>query len=179
MASGEEALDSDSNPGRSRQKGSTKKAAKKKSKHKVPLAQRRKARSLILQALYQWLIAGAEPQEIESQFREENTGKIDWEYFREIFFEIPKQASALDEQIHPLLDREPSALDPVERALLYLGVYELAHRPDVPYRVVINECVELAKTFGATESHKYINGVLDKLARTLRPLEQAGHQKRS
>jgi len=146
-------------------------------KRKIPLAQRRKARSLILQALYQWLIAKAEPAEIESQFREENSGKIDWDYFHEVFFDIPKQAADLDKHIEPLLDRKSSALDPVEKALLYLGSYELANRIDIPYRVVINECVELAKTFGATESHKYINGVLDKLAGTLRPLEQANHRK--
>jgi len=164
----------------SKQQGSKQLGAKQQgSTQKVPLAQRRKARSLVLQALYQWLIANAEPLEIESQFREENSGKIDWDYFHEVLFAIPKQASSLDQHIHPLLDRKPSALDPVERALLYLGTFELAHRPDVPYRVVINECVELAKIFGATESHKYVNGVLDKLARTLRPLEQANHKKQS
>lgn len=185
MASGKDAAKQDSKQQASKQKGLTQKDSTKKhstrksAKPKVPLAQRRKARSLILQALYQWLIAKADPLEIESQFHEENSGKIDWEYFREIFFEIPKQVSFLDEQISPLLDRQLSALDPVERALLYLGVFELAHRPDIPYRVVINECVELAKTFGATESHKYINGVLDKLARTLRPLEQPNYKKPS
>lgn len=185
MASGKDASNLDSKPKNSKPKNSKPKNSKQGgskqggSKQKIPLAQRRKARSLILQALYQWIIAKAEPLEIESQFHEENSGKIDWDYFHEIFFEIPKQISFLDEHIHPLLDRAPSALDPVERALLYLGAFELAHRPDVPYRVVINECVELAKTFGATESHKYVNGVLDKLARTLRPLEQASHKKPS
>lgn len=182
MASSKDAAKLDSkqqNSAKTKKDATKKDATKKKPKQKIPLAQRRKARSLILQALYQWLIAKAEPLEIESQFREENSGKIDWDYFREVFFEIPKQVSILDEHILPLLDRELSALDPVERALLYLGAFELAYRPDVPYRVVINECVELAKTFGATESHKYINGVLDKLARTLRPLEQPNYQKPS
>ncbi|PCJ26841.1 MAG: transcription antitermination factor NusB [SAR86 cluster bacterium] len=160
---------------------SKKTPAPKSSKPKVPLAQRRRARQLILQALYQWLIAKAEPQEIETEFREENAekpGKVDWEYFHDVFIEIPKQAASLDEHIHPLLDRDASALDPVEKALLYLGAFELAHRVDVPYRVVINECVELAKTFGATESHKYINGVLDKLARVLRSAERSSHKKK-
>ncbi|MBL4574050.1 MAG: transcription antitermination factor NusB [Gammaproteobacteria bacterium] len=140
---------------------------------KTPLAQRRKARTLVMQALYQWHISKAEPLEIEAQFHEENGGKIDWEYFSEVFLEIPKQQEALDQHIAPLLDRELKSLDPVERALLYLGTFELANRIDIPYRVVINECVELAKTFGATDSHKYINGVLDKLAKTLRSVELA------
>lgn len=138
---------------------------------KIPLAQRRKARTLVMQALYQWHVSKTEPLEIEAQFHEQNGGKIDWEYFSEVFLEIPKQQEALDQYISPLLDRELKSLDPVERALLYLGTFELVNRIDIPYRVVINECVELAKTFGATESHKYINGVLDKLAKTLRPVE--------
>ena len=143
------------------------------SKSKIPLAQRRKARTLIMQALYQWQVGQSEPLEIEAQFHKQNGGKIDWEYFAEVFLEIPKQQEALEQHITPLLDREFKSLDPVERALLYLGAFELANRIDVPYRVVINECVELAKTFGATESHKYINGVLDKLAATLRSVELA------
>lgn len=150
-------------------------APKKQSKaqHKIPLAQRRKARTLIMQALYQWQVSRSEPLEIEAQFHAQNGGKIDWEYFAEVFLQIPKQQAALEQHISPLLDREFKSLDPVERALLYLGAFELANRIDVPYRVVINECVELAKTFGATESHKYINGVLDKLAANLRSVELA------
>ena len=140
-------------------------------KAKIPLAQRRKARTLIVQALYQWYISKSDPLEIETQFHEQNGGKIDWEYFSEVFLEIPKQQEALDKHISPLLDRELNSLDPVERALLYLGTFELANRIDIPYRVVINECVELAKTFGATDGHKYINGVLDKLAKSLRSVE--------
>lgn len=140
-------------------------------KAKIPLAQRRKARTLIVQALYQWYLSKSDPLEIEAQFHEQNGGKIDWEYFSEVFLEIPKQQEALDKHIRPLLDRELNSLDPVERALLYLGTFELASRIDIPYRVVINECVELAKTFGATDGHKYINGVLDKLAKSLRSVE--------
>jgi len=140
-------------------------------KPRLSLAQRRKARRLLAQALYQWQIAGGEALDIIKQFREENPGKIDWEYFEELITAIPEEAATLDAHMLPLLDRDPKALDPVERALLYLGTYELANRIDVPYRVVINECVDLAKMFGATDSHKYINGVLDKLAPVLRPLE--------
>ena len=146
-------------------------------KAKIPLAQRRKARTLIMQALYQWHVSQSEPLDIEKQFHEQNGGKIDWEYFSEVFLEIPKQKEILDQHIVPLLDRELKSLDPVERALLYLGTFELANRIDIPYKVVINECVELAKTFGATESHKYINGVLDKLAVTLRPVELSAKKK--
>ena len=140
-------------------------------KSKVPVAQRRKARRLIVQALYQNLLSGASTREIEEQFREEHTGKIDWDYFAEIFAGIVSRRDELDAQLAPLLDREISALDPIEQAVLYLGAYEFANRIDVPYRVVINECVDLAKVFGATDGHKYINGVLDKMALTLRPLE--------
>ena len=135
------------------------------------ISARRKARRLLLQALYQWLIAKADPTEIEADYREENTGKIDWDYFHEVFSEIPKQADALGEVLAPYLDRELKALDPIERSLLLLGSFELSSRIDVPYRVVINECVELAKVFGATDSHKYINGVLDKMAPVLRAVE--------
>jgi len=144
-----------------------------KTKPKLSLAKRRKARRLILQALYQWLIAKADPLDILKEFREENGGKIDWEYFQEVFIEIPKQVDILDAHLQPLLDRDASALDPIEQALLYLGTFELASRIDVPYKVVINECIDIAKEFGATDSHKYINGVLDKLALTLRALEHS------
>lgn len=138
---------------------------------RVPLAHRRKARRHILQALYQWLMSGNEPEAIARQFREETHGKVDWDYFTEVFCAIPREQESLDALLHPLLDRKPGSLDPIEKALLYMGAFELAHRIDVPYRVVINECVELAKTFGASESHKYINGVLDKLAPELRSAE--------
>lgn len=138
---------------------------------RIPLAQRRKARRVIMQAVYQWLITQDSPKDIAKQYREETEGKVDWDYFGEIFVEIPAQVVQLDELIAPVIDRELKSLDPIEKALLYLGTYELAYRIDVPYRVVINECVELAKVFGATDGHKYINGVLDKLAKKLRAVE--------
>ena len=138
---------------------------------KVHLAQRRKARKLIMQALYQWQMTGYEVSEIEAQFRAEYAGKTDWDYFHEVFSNIPKLVEELDAQIAPFLDRKFESLDPVEKALLRLGTFELAKRIDVPYRVVINECVNLAKQFGATDGHKYINGILDKLAKDLRALE--------
>lgn len=138
---------------------------------RLPLAQRRRARRLVVQALYQWQLSGTSPSEIKSQFIETNPGKIDWDYFSEVFFSVTEKIEPLELKLTEFLDRELVALDPIERALLCLGSYELADRIDIPYRVVINECVELAKIFGATESHKYINGVLDSLAFNLRPLE--------
>jgi N utilization substance protein B len=154
--------------GQNADKGAEKKSSTAK---RVPLANRRKARKLIMQATYQWLLSENDPLDIARQFHEDTHGKIDWEYFDEIFRAIPKHAEELEALFLPLLDRNATALDPIEKSLLFLGTYELAHRIDIPYRVVINECIELAKTFGATESHKYINGVLDKLAPQLRVAE--------
>jgi len=138
---------------------------------RVPLEQRRRARKLVLQALYQWLMADADPLDIAAQFHGDTHGKVDWDFFDAIFTDIPRQIDVLSQYLQPHLDRDLSALDPIERALLYQGAYELAFRIDVPYRVTINETVELAKVFGATDGHKYINGVLDKLVSTLRPAE--------
>ncbi len=146
-------------------------ASNKSPRPRVALAQRRKARRLIVQALYQWLLAPADVIEIERQFRADHTGKVDWDYFHDVFPLIPKQVEELEAHMTPFLDRATSALDPVEKSLLYLGAFELANRVDVPYRVVINEAVELAKVFGATDSHKYINGVIDRMARQLRAQE--------
>lgn len=137
------------------------------------LAQRRKARKLVLQALYQWHMSDGEVADIEAQFRAEFKGKTDWDYFHEVFSVIPLKSEELDREMSPFLDRNIKALDPIERAILRLGVYELQSRVDVPYRVVINECVELAKSFGATDSYKFVNGILDKLAEKMRPLEIA------
>jgi len=143
----------------------------KNARQKIPLAQRRRARRLVLQALYQSLMAGAPPREIAEQFHEQNMGKIDWEYFDDVFVNIISQKESLNLYLQPVLDRNLDALDAIERALLYIGVFELANRVDIPYKVVINECIELAKLFGAADSHKYVNGVLDKLVSTLRAVE--------
>lgn len=151
--------------------GAQHKQARQKQSKRVPVANRRKARKLIMQATYQWLLSDNEPLDIAKQYHEDTHGKIDWDYFDEIFGAIPKQAAELEALFLPLLDRKSESLDPIEKSLLLLGTFEMAHRIDIPYRVVINECVELAKTFGATDSHKYINGVLDKLAPQLRSAE--------
>ena len=128
-------------------------------------AARRKARRFALQALYQWQVSGSGLGDIEAEFRTDNDmSKVDDEYFHDILHGVPKEKSVLDEKIQPFLDRRIDELTPVELAILRLGAFEMCHRIDVPYKVVINEAIELAKTFGATDGHKYDNGVLDKLA---------------
>ena len=135
-------------------------------------AARRKARSLAMQALYQWHMAGQSINEIEAQFRVDNdfTG-VDGAYFSEILHGVPSLKSELDDLLVPCLDRPMDELDPVELAILRLSLFELRNRVDVPYRVVINEGIELAKVYGATDGHKFVNGVLDKLAPQLREAE--------
>tara|TARA_A100001015_G_scaffold283849_1_gene349578 strand:+ start:795 stop:1256 length:462 start_codon:yes stop_codon:yes gene_type:complete len=138
-------------------------------------AARRKARRFALQALYQWQVSGSGLGDIEAEFRTDNDmSKVDDEYFHDILHGVPKEKSALDEKIQPFLDRRLDELTPVELAILRLGAFEMCHRIDVPYKVVINEAIELAKTFGATDGHKYVNGVLDKLAQRERMVEIRG-----
>lgn len=135
-------------------------------------ALRRAARTLAVQALYQWHMAGQSLTEIEAQFRVDNDfSSLDSAYFHELFTGVAKQKPELDQLLAPLLDRDLTELDPVELAILRQSSYELRHRLDVPYRVVINEGIELAKVFGATDSHRFINGVLDRLALSLRDAE--------
>lgn len=132
-------------------------------------AARRKARRFILQALYQWQMAGASVTDIEAQFLANNDfAKADSDYFHALLHGVPGQVKELDELLTPFLDRRVEELSQVEKAILRMGAYELKERLDVPFRVVINEGIELAKVFGAEESFKYVNGVLDKLARKLR-----------
>lgn len=146
-------------------------AGKKASRKPKPSA-RRRARQLALQALYQWQISRSSLTDIEMQFRADNDfAKVDEGYFHTLLHEIPGIVSTLDETMNPLLDRPLTQLDPVEMAALRIGCYELMHRADVPYRVVINEAIELVKRFGAQDSHRYINGILDKLAPRLRSEE--------
>ena len=135
-------------------------------------AERRKARHYGMQALYQWLMAGAALTDIEAEFRAEyDFAHVDLEYFQALLHGVPACVDELDATFEPLLDRGIDDLDPIERTLLRMGTFELRDRIDVPYKVVINEAVALAKKFGATDSHKYINGVLDKAARQLREAE--------
>lgn len=133
------------------------------------MAKRRKARHYALQALYQWHMAGASTRDIDAEFRSDyDFSVVDRDYFKALLDGVVDDVEALDALYEPLLDRKLSELDPIERSLLRMGSFELRERIDVPYRVVINEAVSLAKKFGAAESFKYINGVLDKLAQQLR-----------
>jgi N utilization substance protein B len=140
--------------------------------HNTLAAERRKARHYGMQALYQWHMAGAAVSDIEAEFRTDyDFSHVDLEYFQSLLHKIPACLDELDEALEPLLDRKLKDLDPIELTLLRMGMYELIWRIDVPYKVVINEEVALAKKFGATDSHKYVNGVLDKAARQLRKVE--------
>jgi len=127
-----------------------------------------------LQALYQWTLSGASPSDIEAEFRVDNDFQhTDGEYFNALLCGVIADVEALELVFEPALDRGLDDLDPIERNLLRLGTFELRDRIDVPYKVVISEAVALAKKFGATDSHRYINGVLDKISRELRTVERA------
>ncbi len=133
---------------------------------------RHQARRLALQALYQWQVTGDDIGDISSQFVAKNdSDKYDIDYFRDLFQGVPTHLDELDRELQPLIDRDIERVDLVERAALRLGVYELLHHPEVPFRVVINESVELAKVFGADKGHRYVNGVLDKVSRKVRAVE--------
>ncbi len=134
---------------------------------------RRGARRLAMQAVYQWLVAGGHPDEIVSDFLAERTDTaVDAAYFRELTTTCVTDASALDALLTPALDRLPSEVDPVEHAVLLIGVAELRDHRELAISVVINEAVELAKAFGADNGHRYVNGVLDRVAATLRSEER-------
>lgn len=133
---------------------------------------RHRARELALQGLYQWRIAGSSITQIEKATREEKSvGRYDVDFFVQLLRGAANQHEALAEKIAPHLDRPLSELSPIEFSVLLLGAYELTNLPEIPYRVVINESVELAKTFGGSDGHKFVNGVLDKLAAQLRAVE--------
>ena len=133
---------------------------------------RSRARRLAVQGLYEWQITGTEIAEINKRFLEgKEAKKIDEDYFRELIQGVINKVEALDQHISPFLSRSLKEVDVVEKAILRIATYELAYRPDIPYRVIINEGVELAKTFGADQGHKFINGMLDKIAAKLRAVE--------
>ena len=136
------------------------------------------ARERAMQALYQWQLTGQELAAIEQQFLDEQDMKdVDKKYFKELLHGVPKQIDEFDALCDELLSRPIGQVDPVERAILRIGLYELKQRLDIPYRVVINEAVELAKSFGAEQGHKFINGTLDKAAKSLRAVEIKARKK--
>jgi N utilization substance protein B len=133
---------------------------------------RRRSREFALQGLYQWQLAKTEPAAIARQLAEaKGFDKIDVDYFNALLEGTIAAAPELEQAITPFLDRDYGRLSPVERGILLLAGYELAHQPEVPYRAVINEAVELAKSYGGTDGHKFVNGVLDKLAARMRTTE--------
>jgi N utilization substance protein B len=158
---------------------------------------RSQARRYAMLALYQWQVTGQSPSEIGSHFFSDPIwmGEVadslvdtaddgvpgdpeqrvyDHDLFDQLLKGVPRHVQEIDALLQPLLDRRVEQVDPVERAILRLGVYELLHCPDLPYRVVINEAVELAKGFGAEQGHRYVNGVLDRIARQVRRVEMGG-----
>lgn len=133
---------------------------------------RHRARELALQGIYQWRLSGEEIAAIEKMTRDEKSlGRYDAEFYSDLLRGTLNRVEILRDAITPHLDRSVDELSPVEYSALLLGAYELAHHPETPYRVIINEAVELAKTFGGSDGHKFVNGVLDKLAAQLRTAE--------
>ncbi len=138
----------------------------------IDLAARSRARRRALQAIYAWQISGNKMDKVIEEFRHEQDMEIaDLGYFEDLLRGVDRHCADLDEALAPFLDRDVAQVDPVERAVLRLAAYELRHRPDVPYRVVINEAIEVAKRFSAEHGHTYVNGVLDKAAREWRATE--------
>lgn len=141
---------------------------------------RKIAREFTLQGVYGWLIGRADITLIIANLKDDEQFKrADEAFFRTLIYGVLKEETALGERLTPLLDRPLAELSPIERTILLIGAYELLHCPDVPWRVAINEGVELAKKFGGTDGHKYINGVLDKLAQDVRAVEIAHAKKTS
>ena len=134
---------------------------------------RRRARAAAVQALYQWHMTGQDAAEIEGQFLAdrfaEDSRAVDLDFFRALLHGVAGLAGRLDQRIEPFLDRPLAQVDPVECAILRIGAFELIERLEIPTGVAINEAVELAKTFGGENGHRYVNGVLDRLARDVRP----------
>ncbi|QLB12812.1 NusB antitermination factor [Bisgaardia hudsonensis] len=134
------------------------------------ISPRRRARECAVQALYSWAISKNSPEQIELTFfidQEDEFKGVDKPYFRKLFNGAISNVDTVDTTMTPYLDRASDELDPIERAILRLSVYELQFELDVPYKVVINEAIEVAKVFGSDDSHKYVNGVLDKVASSL------------
>lgn len=141
----------------------------------LDLQARSRARRRALQALYAWQLSGSPMNAVIEQFRHEQDMEVaDLEYFEDLLHGVDRNLDALDTCLRPHLDREVAQVDPIERAVLRLAAYELKYRPDVPYRVVLNEAIEVTKRFGADHGHSYVNGVLDKLAAELRSVEKRG-----
>ena len=145
-------------------------------KSKANIWARRKARRALVQAAYQWQFADADLAQLHEEFAERALDKADEEFFLDILTRMIKHSDEMDQMLTPLLDRPLDQLDMVERGVLRLAAVELSERIDIPYRVVIDEYVELTKTFGSADAHKFVNGVLDRLSAHHRELEVSAHQ---
>jgi len=147
-------------------------AGKPSAKNARPKSSRRRSREFAVQGLYEWLLSGGEPGAIDAHVREqEGFDKCDSAHFDALLHGCIAEAADIDAMLTRHVDRKTNELSPVEHGVLMIGAYELKHCIDIPYKVAINEAVELAKSFGGTDGHKYVNGVLDKAAIDLRPVE--------
>ncbi|MFI4918005.1 MAG: transcription antitermination factor NusB [Legionellales bacterium] len=139
---------------------------------KQSISGKRRARKLALQALYQWLMSGYDLHEIEAQYRiANNMERVDGDYFCRLLHGIPAHVDSLEASMVPFIDREVSSLNPIELTVLRIGSFELFYCPEIPYKVVLNESVSLTKEFGSQDGHRYVNGVLNNLARQVRAVE--------
>ncbi len=139
----------------------------------MKVSARHKARELAMQGIYSWQMTGNSVEQIELAIATSNDmQKVDMSFFQAILRTVMQKTEELDAAMKPYLGRLPEEIDPVEKAILRTAAFELVHRLDVPYKVVINEAIELAKEFGAADSHKFVNGVLDKAVKTLRKAER-------
>lgn len=148
---------------------------------KIDLKARHNARKHAIQALYQWQLTQADLSDIEQQFQEEFLGsRVELAYFQELLHQIPQKITDIDKTFAPYLaSRAHNEIDPIELSVLRLATYELLFRLDIPYQVVINEALELTKTFGTQEGFRFVNGVLDKVAQQIRAIECSAHKKSS
>lgn len=145
--------------------------------HARAIKKRKHARDKVLQALYQWQLSGEDLDWIRDHYMsEQGVASGDPDYFVELLYKIPSQVSTLDQHFKKYVDKFEDHVDPIEVNILRIAVYEFLYHPEIPYRVVINEAINLAKTYGADDSHKFINGVVDPLAKELRSLEFNAHQ---
>lgn len=133
---------------------------------------RREAREFAMQSVYQWIVTDASPTDIQAKMRVEfDFSNADVEHYSALMKGVTRFRKDLDERIAPVIDRTVDEVTPIEKAVLYVSTYEMEHCIDVPFQIVINEAVEMAKSFGATESHRFVNAAMDRLAPTLRKAE--------
>ncbi len=130
---------------------------------------KQKARKLAMQSLYQWQMANADLVDIEAQFRAiKNMERVDVDYYKKLLYGIPQQLKLIEDELRPFLDREVDSLNPVELAILRIGAFEILECVEIPYRVVLDEGISLAREFGSQDGYKYVNGVLHNLAKKIR-----------